>query len=293
MNSANTNSRTSASLSAEIVIPSYRRLDILQRTFQRLRSLYPETPVCLGIQDLMQPGEIDSLIGHDPNTRVELLSSPGTTPALNHCLRTSRADIVLIMDDDAVPCHGWLEAHLEAFGKDPGLAYTSGREVRSTRGRSALSEFVRIIVESAAGSFLSRETKLNGRIVGWTTWSGLIFGNFDQPGSCRINAPRGCNMAVRRDAFMTLGGFNEHFRGNAWGFEAEFGLRTEKAGCRGRYVGDAIVVHHEVPTGGSREASSGQWFADFLFNHTLLIKQLGAQAWIGALPRLIKKRLIH
>jgi GT2 family glycosyltransferase len=277
-------------LSAEIVIPSYRRLPILQRTIRQLRLLYPDTHVCLGIQDQLKTEELDSKIVQDGKTRVEMITTPGTTTALNHCIRTSQADVVLIMDDDAVSCHGWLESHLAAFTTDPGLAYTSGREVRSSQGRSSFSELVRILAELAAGVFLRRDTILNGRIVGWTTHMGLIFANFDQPGSCRINAPRGCNMAVRRLDFLKLGGFTEEFRGNAWGFEAEFGVRMAHQGRYGRYLGDAIVIHHELASGGSRTAQKDQWFDDFLFNHRLLIRHLGPQAWIGSLPRLLKKR---
>jgi GT2 family glycosyltransferase len=96
-------------------------------------------------------------------------------------------------------------------------------------------------------------------------------------------------MALRRSSFSELGGFNERFRGNAWGFEADLGLRFSKKGKFGRYIGDAIVIHKEIKTGGSRHASKRQWFSDYLHNHRLLIANLGMQAWVGALPRLAKR----
>jgi GT2 family glycosyltransferase len=104
-----------------------------------------------------------------------------------------------------------------------------------------------------------------------------------------INSPRGCNMAVRREPFVKIGGFNNDFKGNAWGFEADFGLRVarEKGGY-GKYVGNAIVIHHEAPSGGSRNSKKDKWFSDFLYNHKLLINNIGLQAWIGSIPRLIK-----
>lgn len=223
------------------------------------------------------------------NIRIEKLTVPSTTITLNHCISSSGADIVVILDDDASPHFGWLESHTAAFTIDPDLAYTSGREVRSTQARSSFSDWVRIATESLFGLFIAENKKLHGRIVGWINGVGLIFGNFDQPGTCLINSPRACNMAVRKRIFLALGGFNEKFGGNAWGFEADFGLRAARKGCYGRYVGNAIVIHEEVRSGGSRERTKSGWFKDYVFNHRILIQNLGPQAWIGSVPRLLKK----
>ena len=276
-------------LTAELVIPSYNRITTLQTTLKQIRTIYPDLRICLGLQGEVPRG-FQEQMDRDPNVRLLQLPSPGTTPALNRCISSSQADIVLISDDDSVPHFGWLESHMTAFASDQGLAYTAGREVRSTKEKSSFSDLVRIVVEAFFGMFLSRNKILNGRIVGWTNGIGLIFGNLDQPGTCMINTPRGCNMAVRRSSFTELGGFNDRFRGNAYLFEADFGIRMAKKGKYGQYRGDAIVVHHEVPSGGSRAVST-QWFHDYLFNHRFLIALLGPQAWIGSLPRLVKRRL--
>jgi GT2 family glycosyltransferase len=147
------------------------------------------------------------------------------------------------------------------------------------------------MVEWFFGLFVGRDRKLNGRIVGWINRLGVIFGNYDQPGTCVINSPRGCNMAVRRELFLKIGGFNNKFIGNAWGFEADFGLRWAREGRYGRYVGDAIVIHQEVPMGGTRQASKAKWIRDYIYNNKLLIKNIGPQAWLGSVPRLVKNTL--
>jgi GT2 family glycosyltransferase len=98
-------------------------------------------------------------------------------------------------------------------------------------------------------------------------------------------------MGLRKEYFIALGGFNENFRGNAWGFEADFGLRAARERKLGRYVGDAVVIHHEASGGGSRDGSKKQWLRDFMYNHKVLIGTLGPQAWLGSLPRLMKKWL--
>jgi cellulose synthase/poly-beta-1,6-N-acetylglucosamine synthase-like glycosyltransferase len=278
-------------LTAELVIPSYNRIATLQTTLNQIRMIYPDLRICLGLQGEM-PHEFLEQMDRDPNVRVLRLTAPGTTPTLNSCIFSSQADIVLVSDDDSVPHFGWLESHMKAFSQDPDLAYTAGREVRSTKEKSSFSSLIRILVEAIFGMFLSRNKKLNGRIVGWTNSIGLIFGNLDQPGTCVINTPRGCNMALRRSFFTEIGGFNERFRGNAYLFEADFGIRMAKKNKLGQYRGDAIVIHHEVPSGGSRAARS-QWFEDYLFNHRFIIDLLGPQAWLGSLPRLVKRRLFN
>jgi cellulose synthase/poly-beta-1,6-N-acetylglucosamine synthase-like glycosyltransferase len=275
-------------LTVELLIPSYNRLSILRKTLARVRILYPDLKICLGLQGEMPDPDWQKELSADPLIRVERLAAPSTTATLNHCVVTSRADIVLILDDDAVPHFGWRESHLAAFSADDGLAYTAGREVRASKNSSSFSVFFRIIVESAIGLFLRRDKKLNGRIVGWINMFGIMFGNYDQPGTCRINSPRGCNMAVRREYLVAMSGFNERFRGNAWGFEADFSLRAARDGRYGEYRGDAIVVHYEVPTGGARAHHGVQWFRDFLHNQSLVIDNLGPQGWIGALPRIAK-----
>ena len=228
----------------------------------------------------------------DQHIRIEKIPSPSTTTTLNHCFSSSQSDILLLLDDDAVPHFGWVEAHVRAFSENPDLIYTAGREVRATKEKPAISVFFRIIVESVAGLFVGRKRKLNGRIVGWINSFGIMFGNYDQPGTCQINSPRGCNMAVRRVQFMKIGGFNETFRGNAWGFEADFSLRASRQGNYGEYRGDAIVIHYEVPSGGARALQKTQWFKDFLVNQSLVIRNIGPQAWFGALPRIIKYYLL-
>lgn len=275
--------------STEIVIPSYRRMPILQHAIERIRVLYPDIPICLGLQEEAQDDACRKQLTTDRNIRIVQMPTPSTTRTLNRCIETSNADIILILDDDAVPFFGCLEAHLKAYSDDPALAYTSGREVRSSKDRSAVSELFRIILEACVGLFLRRDTKLNGRIVGWTTRLGFIFGNFDRPGVCRINSPRGCNMAVRRVSFVENGGFNESFRGNAWGFEAEFGLRLAQKDQYGQYRGDAIVIHDEMPSGGSRTSSKPLWFAEYIHNHKILMNILGKAGWIGSIPRLTKR----
>ncbi len=280
-----------STLTCEIVIPSYNRGATLVATVARIRQLYPVADICLGLQGESAEQELPSQIASDPHLRVERMASPSSTVTMTTCIRRSKADIILILDDDATPCHGWLEAHLAAFESDAGLAYTGGREVRLSKGIPAFSVGVRIIVEAVFGLFMPANRKINGRIVGWFNWLGLFFGNFDQPGVAVVNNPRGCNMAVRKGSFLAAGGFCPDIIGNGYLFEVEFGLRLARQGKLGRYLGNAIVIHQESPTGGSRAATRMKWFCAFVHNHKQVMKIVGPQGWIGSLPRLVKRLL--
>jgi GT2 family glycosyltransferase len=278
-------------LSCEVVIPSYKRLENLKTTVAGIRLLYPTIKVCLGLQGDMPGPELDQELSADPNLRIEKMPSPSSTITMTTCIKSSGADIILILDDDAVPVHGWMEAHRAAFENDPDLAYTGGREVRLSRKRPPFEDIICIINEWIFGVFLPRDRKINGRIVGWFNWIGLFFGNFDMPGTCVVNNPRGCNMAVRRDIFLAAGGFSPNIIGNGYLFEVEFGLRMARQKKLGRYIGDAIVIHHEVSTGGSRAAQRMKWFLDYVHNHKQVMKIIGLQGWVGSVPRLIKRLL--
>jgi len=282
---------SSADLRTELLIPSFNRLGVLANTVKQVRSLYPYLRICLGLQGEMPGEEFQEELDNDPGIRVEKLPAPGTTRTLNYCILSSDADIILIMDDDAIPCPGWLEAHLAAFADDPDLLYTAGREMRVTKKRSAVAELLSVIAERTIGVAVGADKRALGRIVGWTDSIGLIFGNFDNEGTCLINSPRGCNMAVRKELFVKTGGFREEFVGNAWGFEADFGLRAARQGDLGRFIGAAAVIHHETASGGSREKGKMDWFRDFYANHRVLMRELGPAGWIGATPRLLKRYL--
>jgi len=277
-------------MDTELVIVSYRRSDILAASLESIRRLYPDLPICLGLQG----GEAADLAGRmesEFQVRTVCLEAPSVTETLNRCILSSTADLVLLLDDDAIPCVGWFEGHRTAFVADPDLAYSCGREVRLNKGRSVSSEALRIAVETLLRLVVPRHAVIKGRIVGWLTSFGVLLGNLDQPGTCLINAPRGCNMGIRTHLFRELGGFSTAFRGNAWGFEPEYGIRLARRGMLGRYLGDAVVLHSEAKSGGTRHQSGRDWFADFLHNHRVLMTTVGCQGWFGAIPRLFAKWL--
>jgi Glycosyl transferase family 2 len=277
-------------IAVELIIPSCNRLSRLYQTLVVVRTLYPEVPICLALQGEQPAGGFADCIAADPHLRVEAFAEPNVVGALNASIATSAADVILLLDDDALPAPGWMEAHLAALAAHPEAPYTCGREVNAVHWRPVASELTRIAAEAAFGLFLSSDKKICSRIVGWTNRLGFQFGNFFLPGQCLINSPMEGNLAVRRAAFLAAGGFNSRYRGNAWSFGPEFGLRLARTGGGlGRYVGEAVIIHQPYPTGGSRQASRRQWYADYVFNNRVFIETVGVAGWLGAMPRLVKR----
>jgi hypothetical protein len=245
----------------------------------------------LAIQGDQPSGEFASFLAQDQHIKQSYRVQGGVVEALNAAIGESDAEIILILDDDAIPCPGWVEAHVSALLASPDIAYTCGREVNTVRGRSTLSELLRIVAEQTFGLFVPRNRRIGGRIIGWMTRTGMIFNNFSLPGQAVINAPMEGNLAIRRADFMAMHGFNTKFVGNAWGYGPELGARFAHQGRYGRYVGDAIMLHSPHPSGGSRARVGWSWFRDFVHNNGILVDTAGRIGWLGAIPRLSKRAL--
>lgn len=269
----------------EVIIVSYGRDHLLGAQLKQIRRLYPDVPICWGLQGEYSPA-LNDLAAGDPGVRIVHHHRPHITETLNACLRTSKAELVFLLDDDALPCPGWMESMELVFQQHPDLVYCMGREIRLSGHPSLLEEWARLCCETVCVPFVPRNARCRGRIVGWMNKGGFLFGNFHLSGSCEINSPRGCNLALHRRRTLELGGFDEDFRGVQWGFETEFGLRLQSCGLRGRYCSEAAVLHAQVPQGGTRAKTDWSGLAVSVHNHRLVNRHLGPCAWIGALPRM-------
>jgi glucosyl-dolichyl phosphate glucuronosyltransferase len=164
--------------------------------------------------------------GTDRNRRVLHEPVAGLSRARNRALDEGRGDVVLFLDDDAVPPPGWarnLAAAFDAPGPAPVVA--AGGPVR-------------LVLPEA------RPRWAGPAVEGW--WSALDLGpasrDLDPP-----DGPYGTNMAVRRAAALAAGGFPLGFgrRGRRLlsGEETELWRVLRASGGRIRYQADAPLDH--------------------------------------------------
>jgi glycosyltransferase involved in cell wall biosynthesis len=147
---------------------------------------------------------------------------PGKSRALNRGLLEARGGIVAMIDDDVLCDPGFVAEILRLF-RDPTVASAQGRVfIDWLGGRPPW-------VDDAAARLMSLRD----------------YG--DEPFEWTDNLS-GCNMVVRREDALAVGGFSEEIGPGRVGIseDSEFSIRLARLGGR-RVYAPTIAVHHQVP----------------------------------------------
>jgi GT2 family glycosyltransferase len=239
-----------------IVIPTYRRGHVLISTIKALRAMVtPAHEILI----------VDQTEHHDPATEQSLsacadeglirwirLKMPSIPAAMNCGLQQASQPVVLFLDDDIEPGEALAAAHVRAHG-DAVYPIVAGRVIQPWHadGREPMTGFA--------------------ATVGGTTDEFI-----------------GANFSVRRDWALKLGGFDERFVHVAYRFEAEFAVRTRRAGGTIWFEPAAVVRHLKVETGGTRTfghhlrtASPAHAVGDYYY----LMRSRPPRWWIGLIAR--------
>ena len=92
-----------------------------------------------------------------------------------------------------------------------------------------------------------------------------------KPQARSVPAAIGCNMSYRREALLTAGGFDPHFKPfPAHGEEHELAYRVRQLGLQIAVAPDALVYHQVDPGGGQRPRDAVQYWKDTTSSHLLL-----------------------
>lgn len=146
--------------------------------------------------------------------RVVRLDIPGTSRARNAGVAATAATVVAFTDDDCLPTQGWGGALLGAFA-DPAVGLVTGQVVADRETAAPVS----LQLEPDARDLRPDD------VIG-----------------------HGANAAVRRTAFLAVGGFDERLGPGAPGLAGEdqdLFRRLLAAGWGGRYEPAARVVHRQ------------------------------------------------
>jgi GT2 family glycosyltransferase len=138
------------------------------------------------------------LVQQTPGIRYVREPVAGLDFARNRALQVARGSVVAFLDDDAVAGPGWIAAIQAAFDEHPQAAVCTGRveplclDTDAQRLFEANGGFSRGMEQIRLPADVGRP--LHGRrvpLVAWATRIGI-----------------GCNLAVRRDAALDVGGFD-------------------------------------------------------------------------------------
>jgi|WetSurMetagenome_2_1015567.scaffolds.fasta_scaffold287420_1 GT2 family glycosyltransferase len=211
-------------MTISVIISSYRGNEGLARSC--IASLSHQTLVpdeILLIVDTPQEKEIFSrALDRQISPFFRIISSgrKGLASARNFGIDVSSGDIIAFIDDDATADPGWLSGVNQSFRENPGAAVVGGPVRPVPQGRRIPEK-----------------------------WNWIIGCTSRNPRSTR---PVGCNMAIRREVFRTVGPFDERLgrvkKTLAIGEETDLFLRIlermpgSKIVCNPR-----AVVFHTVP----------------------------------------------
>lgn len=206
-----------------VVIPTYRREQVLIDTIEAVRRIEPKPTEII---------VVDQTTAHEPAVAARLAeltaageirhirqAEPSITKAMNAGLLAAKCGIVLFLDDDILPFPELIEAHLQAHAAE-GVALVTGR---------VLQPWHKGVVEFADEPF-----------------------HFASRKPRRIDEFMAGNVSMLRDRALALGGFDENFVRVAYNFEAEFSNRLKAAGEDIFFEPAACIDHLKATTGGTR-----------------------------------------
>ena len=210
-------------LQVSIIIPTRNRKDSLKEGLLSLTHLdYPQNKYeVIVIDDGSTDGTEDMIIEiRDSLTYTfhygRLKEKKGVSSARNLGMQIAKGQIFVFTDDDCLFEKGCLTNLLNGFNS-PKVGAVGGLD-RTPENATTFSKCVDYLFTSFIGT-------------GGLRGGGLRVGRY---------YPKGCNMAVLREAVDCVGEFDEHL---VPGEEIEFGYRIEKAGYKIRFVPGAFVWH--------------------------------------------------
>ena len=203
-----------------IGITTRDRPDALQRCLRSLADVAHLSPEVLVFDDASSRPVTDQLRGWSVPVQVRVIRddrAPGYIAGRNRLMREASAPLVLLLDDDA-----------------------------ALRGGEAIERAVRL---------LEADPRLAAIAFAQCDRAGARWDERMQPAqspvTCLVPSFIGFAHLLRRNVFISLGGYRESFE--FYGEEKDFCLRLIEAGCRTLYLPDAIVVHEPDQAGRSQQ----------------------------------------
>jgi GT2 family glycosyltransferase len=214
-------------MSVSVVVPSLRGGDRLVNLVECLASPAVEFVVAdngLSVETRLRAESAGARV-------VRMGENAGFGRAVNRAARVSEGDVLVIANDDIVPCDGFLTALVGALASAEQAAGVLIQEQRPDVIESAGVEIDRV---------LAPYDYLHGQSIARLAEGGLA----PPLGPC------GGAAAYRRDAFLLVGGFDEGFF--AYLEDVDLGLRLRRAGARCELAADARALHAGSSTLGDR-----------------------------------------
>jgi glycosyltransferase involved in cell wall biosynthesis len=215
-------------LSASIVVPTRNRATTLAAVLSAVVPVARDAGAEVIVADNGSSDGTADVIRQVAATDVRSVLEPiaGATRVRNAAMHAALGDVLVFVDDDALPRPGWLAAMLVPFA-DPAVAVAGGR--------------VHLRYTSPPPAWWDRTFD------DYLAFYDLGHAPIDLATRPWYDSPRGANMAVRRSALLEVGGFNLRLgpRGDRHtvGEESDLCLRLLARGHGVRYEPASTVDH--------------------------------------------------
>jgi GT2 family glycosyltransferase len=214
---------------AAVIVPSYNRRASLARVLDGL-SRQTAAPAAFEVVVVLDGNTDDSeamlearrdsgVSASGPTLRWVRQANGGQAAARNHGARIADAQVLIFIDDDIVPRPGFVAAHLS----------------RHTAGRRAVVQGPCPLVRSEGDSFYHLSV--------WAWWEDYYAARCRPGRAIDYRDFAAGNFSIRREDFLSLGGFDARFRGYG-GEDFEMGYRLLKAGLVFDFAPAAVADHH-------------------------------------------------
>ena len=236
---------------AEVLIPSWNRAAVLARALESLRRQSLPCDVCV-IDNGSSDGSAELVRDRYPEARlIELPENVGFGAAVNAGARSSRARLIVLLNNDTVADPAFVE------------------QIAVTAGESG-AEMVAGCLRRPDGKVDTLGVVLDQSLVPYELAHGEPYG--DPPHrELEPLAPCGGAAGFVREAFLEVDGFDEGFF--AYLEDAELGIRMRMAGMRCALAYEAFAWHEHAGTLGSGSAAKNRLIAE---GRSRLIRRYGA-----------------
>jgi len=179
---------------------------------------------CLDIKEICIKDKF-RYIGH--------LSPTGQSVSKNEGVQYANGEYVAFIDDDCVPEPNWLSGLVKIIKKEKNMAVVGGKI--NNLGKIGLYNPAKIIFYP----WFKKEFSKTGNIYLF----GLTSTNFDSDISQQVSWVSAGNMMVRKDVFLSVGGFSTKLIGHMKFEESVFCSKVTRKGFKVFYCSEAVCNH--------------------------------------------------
>jgi GT2 family glycosyltransferase len=221
--------------SLSVVIPSHNRPDLLDVCLASVRRHAPAGTEVLVVDDASPSGAAAAVVRRFRDVRVVRRERRGGfAAAANAGVRAARHAVVETLNDDTEVTAGWAEAALGWFA-DAAVAAVAPLVLCPTEGKAEPPR-----IDSAGDRYFL------GGVAGKRGHGERLGAEYQR--CCPVFGASASSAFYRRDAFLAVGGFPEHF--GAYFEDVDLSFRLHWAGWRILYEPASRVWHHTAASYG-------------------------------------------